>query len=73
MTTMNNMTVEQVIEAIQTKLNNRSIVQVKKIAELLYDNASDEADIVFEQVLNNLHSRMTSEGFIEFCNTLYEM
>jgi len=64
------MTTSQFTIKAQSMLNTLSISDVKNQAIQLMDNLTDEATIVFQNVLDNLESRMNETDFIDFMNYL---
>lgn len=64
------MTTQEFSVKAQTMLNTLSISDVKNQAIQLMDNLTDEATIVFQNVLDNLESRMNESDFIQFMNYL---
>lgn len=64
------MNTEQFTIKAQSMLNTLSVSDVKNQAIQLMDNLTDEATIVFQNVLDNLESRMNESDFIQFMNYL---
>lgn len=64
------MTTSQFTIKAQSMLNTLSISDVKNQAIQLMDNLTEEATIVFQNVLDNLESRMNETDFIDFMNYL---
>ena len=58
------------LEKIKQNLKNQSVAVLKQWAIDLSVRFDDGADLVFEEVINVLESKMEKEDFIAFCEAL---
>ena len=62
--------IDHMTNKLAAKLSTMSIDQIIEVVTLMFNNMSDEAEIILEHGLAALESKMAEADFVKFCDKL---
>lgn len=62
--------IDHMTNKLAAKLSTMSIEQIIEVVTIMFNNMSDEAEIILEYGLAALESKMVEADFVKFCDKL---